>query len=251
MADIRRRPYNSDVFNSTTAELSLIKSDKKKSVVALEHLLDLLTSYEPEDRLPSEREIASMLGMTRSPVREALIALQIAGRIRIEPGVGAFLVDRIKGQSALSGLSLLAENESPYEVRQLRQVLEAAIVKMAVSELTDEKLREIEEAYRVLYGAFRKGNLEDYIEAHRDFHFTIAKAANNTLFERLEKWILYEVMSQPIWEKVMHERLKQTKSRMEDSVKEHELIWEAIRRGESEKAAELLLQHFAHVLDQM
>lgn len=251
MPDIRRRLYDSDVLNSTTAELSLIKSDKKKSVVALQHLLELLKSHELGDKLPSEREIASMLGMTRSPVREALIALQIAGKIRIEPGVGAFLVNRIKEQPALSELALLAENESPYEVRQLRQVLEAAIVKMVVSELTEDSLKEIERAYRVLYAAFRKGNLEGYIEAHRGFHFAIAKAANNTLFERLEKWILYEVMSQPIWEKVMHERLKQTKSRMEDSMKEHELILEAIRRGESEKAAELLSQHFAHVINQM
>ena len=246
MPDIRRRPYASDLLNGKNGELLLIRSDKKKSVVALEHLLDLLKSYEPGDKLPSEREIASMLSMTRSPVREALIALQIAGMIRIEPGVGGFLVERTKEQPAISELSLLTENESPYEVRQLRQVLEAAIVKMAVSELTEENLKEIEEAYKVLYTAFRKGDRGAYIEAHRDFHFAIAKAANNTLFERLEKWILYEVMTQPIWEEVMYKRLKQTKTRIEDSVKEHELILEAFRSGEAEKAAELLLHHFAY-----
>jgi len=100
----------------------------KKSEVALRYLEKLLSTLSPGDKLPSEREIATTLGITRSPVREALIALQMTGRLRVEPAVGAFVTEEKPSSSGPLAISLLAESESPSEVRELRQALEAGIV---------------------------------------------------------------------------------------------------------------------------
>jgi len=242
-------PVSTDV--SSIFASKALGTRKKKSTLALEALLELLKSYSPGEKLPSEREVASTLNMTRVPVREAMVALQIAGHINIEPGVGAFVLANFDEGKASSGLTLLAESESPSEVRALRRLLEVAIVRSAVSNLNQDKLDDITKAYEKMHAAYDKRDRQAYILAHRDFHYAIAVAAGNSLFERLEGWILYEVMSQPIWEKVMYARLKREEVRMKKSLDEHAAVFDAVRNGNANRAAQLVMEHFKHVLEQM
>jgi len=65
----------------------------KKSTLVAEWVLEQIRSqvYPEGAKLPSEREIAQTLGMSRPPVREALSALQIAGIVEIRPGDGTYV----------------------------------------------------------------------------------------------------------------------------------------------------------------
>jgi len=220
----------------------------KKSELALQYLEELLRDYPVGEKLPSEREIAERLNMTRSPVREALIAMQMARKIRIEPGIGAFFLGGESGTSSTSAISFLAENESPFEIRQLRQILEAAIVRSAIAELTPDSLHDIESAFDRMEAASKDKDRNAFIEAHRGFHFALALASGNSLFERLAHWILYHVMTQPVWEMIMYRRLRETDKRVSDSIVEHRQILDAIRTRDAERASLLMRDHFARVL---
>jgi DNA-binding FadR family transcriptional regulator len=219
----------------------------KKSELALQYLEELLRDFPPGKKLPSEREVAAQLKITRSPVREALIALQMVGKVRIEPGVGAFSVGQETNSSGASAFSLLAESESPFEISELRKVLEGAILAAAIAELTSESLKSIETAFQGMVDAHATGDMDRFLDAHREFHLSIAIASGNSIFERLARWMLCYVMTQPIWEMVMHRRLRETSTRIVDSIDEHREILDAIRARNSQLAQALMAEHFAGV----
>lgn len=219
----------------------------KKSELALQYLDELLRDYPTGKKLPSEREVAAQLRITRSPVREALIALQMVGKVRIEPGVGAFSVAEDSGTSERSAFSLLAESESPFEISELRKVLEGAILAAAIAELTPESLKSIETAFQGMVDAHAAGDMDRFLGAHREFHLSIAVASGNSIFERLARWMLCHVMTQPIWEMIMHRRLRETSTRIVDSINEHREILDAIRARNAQLAQALMAEHFAGV----
>ncbi|MDD5646421.1 MAG: FCD domain-containing protein [Candidatus Bipolaricaulis sp.] len=219
----------------------------KKSELALQYLEELLRNYPAGKKLPSEREVAAQLRITRSPVREALIALQMVGKVRIEPGVGAFAVAQAANASGASAFSLLAESESPFEISELRKVLEGAILAAAIVELTPESLQSIETAFQGMVDAHAAGDTDRFLDAHREFHLSIAVASGNSIFERLARWMLCHVMTQPIWEMIMHRRLRETSTRIVDSINEHREILDAIRARNARLAQALMAEHFAGV----
>ena len=54
--------------------------------------------FKPGDRLPPERDLAKLLGVSRPTVREAMIALEIAGLVEVRVGAGAFVTDKAGSQ---------------------------------------------------------------------------------------------------------------------------------------------------------
>src|SRR6202043_2315038 len=66
-------------------------------------------SLSPGDRLPGERELCELLGVSRTSVREALRSLQTRGIVAVRHGKGVFVADPGEGDSALRQLALLRE----------------------------------------------------------------------------------------------------------------------------------------------
>lgn len=226
--------------------------EAKKSVTAFRYIIELLASANPNAKLPSERDIADSLGMTRSPVHEALVALRMAGRIRIVPGVGAYPVaaEEKKAEEG-SGLLLLAESESPHELFQLRVVVEEVVLRTLVPELTPGKAAQIDLAFRRLADAMNRGGIEAYLEANRVFHMSLAVATGNTLLAKLEYWMLYQVMTERLWSVVRDSRLREMGDDMARVVQwlieEHHQILLAIRSQDTERAVRLMLQHVGRI----
>src|SRR5918995_2978623 len=75
------------------------------------------------DRLPAERELADQLGISRPTVREALIALEVEGRIRIRVGSGIYVTEPPRAASALAAET----DEGPFELLRAREFIEGAI----------------------------------------------------------------------------------------------------------------------------
>ncbi|MEN6369899.1 MAG: FCD domain-containing protein [Thermotogota bacterium] len=226
--------------------------ESKKSVTAFKYIVQLLESTVPKAKLPSERDIADALGMTRSPVHEALVALRMAGRIRIVPGVGAYPVAaEEKKVEEGSGLLFLAESESPHEVFQLRVVVEEVILRTLVPELTPGKAAQIDLAFRRLADAMNRGGIEAYLEANRVFHMSLAVATGNTLLAKLEYWMLYQVMTERLWREVLDSRLREMGDDVarvvQSLIEEHQQILLAIRSQDTERAVRLMLQHVGRI----
>src|SRR3954468_24374055 len=93
-------------------------------------------------RLPPERELALQLGVSRPSLREALIALEIDGRVEIRGGSGVYVcTPPTDGELATSSLG-----ESPAELTQARVVVESAIITLAAARVTKASLHRVEDA---------------------------------------------------------------------------------------------------------
>ena len=93
--------------------------------------LIIKTPYNPGERLPPEREIAEMLDVTRTVVREALIMLEIKGLVEVRRGAGIYVLDNSGSQNTDSPDANVCNDAGPFELLQARQLLESNIAEFA------------------------------------------------------------------------------------------------------------------------
>ena len=95
--------------------------------------------YAVGSRLPTERELAEQLKISRPTVREALIALEVEGRLRIRVGSGIYVIE----PAAIATPATASVIEGPFELLRAREFLESAIAEQAARVATrDDRLRD-------------------------------------------------------------------------------------------------------------
>lgn len=140
------------------------------------------------DHLPSEREMVTTFGVSRSTVREALRVLQSNGVIRLRPGdpLGPEIIP-LDADSLRAPLTRLVATQSvsTLEMLQFRVVLEGATSHLAAALRTPEQIIEMRDALKALRESIGKG-LDEWSLADMAFHETIARSAGNSLFVTCE-----------------------------------------------------------------
>lgn len=175
--------------------------------------------YPPGTHL-AEDEIASELGVSRTPVREAFRMLERAGWLEVVPHAGAYV-----------------RNPPVEEVRQVfevRQCLEERAAFLAASRATE---REILQLGRIIEKGWRqveRGNAKEITALNSEFHRVIAHAARNQILARMVE----ELGKQVKW----HFSAVAT-IRGGDSWREHEEILQAIRNKDPHTASRLAVEH--------
>ena len=104
--------------------------------------------FKPGDRLPPERDLAKLLGVSRPTVREAMIALEIAGLVEVRGGAGAFVTVKAKNgttngddkQSPVRG-----RGSSPLELIAARRTIEPEVAALAAQLATPAEIAAIAE----------------------------------------------------------------------------------------------------------
>ena len=176
---------------------------KKKSSFIADQILMMINSgrYKAGSKLPSERVITDQMGVSRPSVREAISALQIAGILESRPGDGTY----VAGPMATEDLryrvvSVLEENDSPFESMQARKAIEIGAAQLAIEVATDADLAALEEAWKEKCARGRRGDLEDYLRYGKEFHLAIARATKNRVIEAIIEKLL-DMTIQPLWPK--------------------------------------------------
>lgn len=130
-------------------------------------------------RLPPERDLALQLGVSRPSLREALIALEIAGSVEIRMGSGVYVCSthgRAPKPTAAFG-------ESPSELMQARAAIEGAVVLMACAQATPEKLAQLSVHLEAMRQDVSQGKAP--LENDRAFHLCLAAMSGNSVMFRL------------------------------------------------------------------
>jgi DNA-binding FadR family transcriptional regulator len=211
--------------------------------------------FAANERLPSERELATRLGVSRSSIREAIGSLQLEGLLETRPGAGSFVAadaaERLRrGEGAGGEEPEGPVDTGPFSVLEARRALEPGIARAAA-----ERGRESERAAELLdrmESALDAGDPEARIiwnEADRLFHRELAVMSGNRVFVSLADEIA-GLMDQPLWRRLRDDSIA-VPGRTVFHVAEHRLIYQNIVEGDVEAAGLQAEHHIRRVERQM
>jgi GntR family transcriptional repressor for pyruvate dehydrogenase complex len=194
----------------------------------------------PGARLPSERELATSLQVSRATLREALAALELAGLVQSRQGHGT-VVMATPGQIANWGVEV-----NPTEVFEARLVLEPHLARLAAEKRFPEDLEALRAAATAIEEEYsRTGAYESDLGVHR----AVARAARNPVLELALEDALRHTTS-PRWVELRAGALSPPETR-EAHVEELRLVVGHIEQGEADEAAEVWHRHLAGYRDEM
>jgi GntR family transcriptional regulator, transcriptional repressor for pyruvate dehydrogenase complex len=198
----------------------------------------------PGDKLPSERALMDMLGVSRISIRQALQDLELRGYITRVPRVGRVVApaeSRIIAGSIFGDMP--RDQRTIREVMDLRAVVEPPIAQRAAlrrSVVELDLLREPLEASERELGV-RPPSPDVIYTCDVRFHRAIARMAHNPLLDRLIEGI-HE------WTVPSRQAVFQTEQRIRQSVKDHRVIFYAIAEGAPQRASAAMHDHLQDIL---
>jgi GntR family transcriptional regulator, transcriptional repressor for pyruvate dehydrogenase complex len=212
--------------------------------VAAGQILDLIgeLALRPGDRLPTENDLASRLGTSRTVVRDAIKILSASGRVSAQKGRGLFVAD---GESMLAsgrwgGFFVPTDLDHIFMLFEFRRVQEAQASRLAAKRASPSQLREIEAAVKACRHGHLSGDDGMFKAGDDAFHLGVAIASHNFFLVSA----------------VREARALQRRASViglgghaAAAVEEHEAIFRAIRDGESEAAAEATRLHLDNTLE--
>lgn len=175
----------------------------------------------PGERL-MEIALAEKLGVSRTPIREAIRKLELEGLVIMIPRRGAQVAN-------------ITEKDLN-DVLEVRCCLEEMAIEKACSRMTDQELSELAEAEEAFQGLLEEGDLTKLAEADVEFHEIIYRAAEN---KRLLQ-VLNNLREQIYRYRVEYLKDEKTRKRL---VEEHREMYEAIRSRDVEKAKKIASNH--------
>ncbi|CEP67690.1 Transcription regulator HTH, GntR [Moorella glycerini] len=202
----------------------------------------------PGDRLPAERELAEMLGVSRTSVREALKMLAAEGLVSIRHGQGAFISEQDPDEYLKRFASHLPVNRDTvlhlFEVRKVLEPQAARWVAERASQADIQELASMVTTTREQLGRLRSGRLSLLAGHDSNFHYRLAQATGNTVLVRLMHSML-DLLADS------RSRSLAIPGRGERSVDEHYEIVKALINRDGEGAAAAMLRHLEDVEEQV
>jgi DNA-binding GntR family transcriptional regulator len=213
------------------SKLKLGEKPKGLTEWAYEMIKDLILTLQvaPGTQLQIEN-LAEQMGISRTPVREALLRLEQEGLTRVVPRVGVFVTDTNK-----------RDLEDLYELREL---LESRATEEATTRLTEEDLDHIDRLLEVSESAIGEGNVDKFLETEIAFHAILTEHARNrrlvgimdSLRDLTYRWRILSL---------------QSPENIRLSLIEHQNIANALRQKDSTLAGTLMGDHIRAARDRI
>ena len=193
----------------------------------------------PGDRLPPERELVELLGVSRPSLREALNSLTTMGFLEVKQAKRTF-VKSMTSPTIQDPLSLLikADTRKIFDLIEVRKALETWTAYHAAERATEEDISQLETILQKMKGALKKG--ESWEKQDADFHLALAQATHNT--------IQIHIMS------TIHDLLKESTAKiftdprkLQKLLDQHSHIFSAVKEHSPDKAREQTLEHLDYV----
>ena len=148
----------------------------------------------PGDRLPGERELCELLGVSRASVREALRSLQARGVVLVRHGKGLFVAAPDEGERAMQRFARLREVGMD-ELFAMREVLEVPAAGWAATAATDDQLSSLVRTFENLQqAALSRRPPQELQELDAQLHLQIAEYASNR-FLAMTQTVLQEMLA--------------------------------------------------------
>ncbi|MGI6486349.1 MAG: GntR family transcriptional regulator [Tepidanaerobacteraceae bacterium] len=209
--------------------LSIIKLNNYKPLrdLVFEALREAILSgkIKPGERL-MEIQLAEEMGVSRTPVREAIRKLELEGFVVMIPRKGAYV----------AGMSL----KEAADVFEIRASLEGLAAALAAERITDDEIETMENILKEISSAVKDKDVKEVIKKDAELH--------NVLFAATRNSQLAQIICN-LKEKIDRFRLQSfsNPSRMKNIVKEHRKIVDAIKARDADNAEQLAREHIEKV----
>lgn len=191
---------------------------------------DILTGAYQDGEELREITIGEKLGVSRTPVREALRQLELEGLVTIVPNKGAYV-------SAIT-------RKDVRDIYKIRSLLEGLCARWATRNISDNQIEELEEIVLLSEFHLRRdaaGRAKQVSELDGKFHQVLYEASDSRILEHvLKDFHKYVKMSRQL--------SVGTSDRAEQSIAEHKGILEAIKRKDAQLAEKLADEHIMNVM---
>ncbi|MEI8670046.1 FadR/GntR family transcriptional regulator [Pseudoalteromonas sp. B131b] len=184
-------------------------------------------------RLPPERELAEMFDVSRPTIREAIIALEVRGRVEVKTGSGVYVVESLDAP-------IKSQEISAFELTQARALIEGEIAALAALSITEQELEKLNKTLEAMQEGL-------YVEqADREFHEIIARATRNKALEFAvaNLWDLRLTNAQ-----IVTDYSSVCANNNECVMDEHTAIYNALKQHDANAARAAMHQHFNRLIN--
>ena len=194
--------------------------------------------YAVGSRLPTERELAEQLKVSRPTVREALISLEVEGRVRIRVGSGIYVIEPAGLAAPVPAATVI---EGPFELLRAREFLEGGIAEQAARVATKDDIARIDAALVAMENVDHPG--EASMVHDRAFHVAIAGCLGNAVLVRVVGE-LFDQRLNPYFTQLAH--YFENPGTWRTALDEHRVVRDAIAARQPKAARDAMRDHLAH-----
>lgn len=209
-------------LNDTIKQISRPKS---LTEIAVEYIREAIAKGDLGLGHPvSESILASSLGISKTPVREALAQLKIEGLVKIFPQKGTFV--------------FTMNEQEVIEICEFRYTLESAALKLATKRNRQAFLKELKVIETRMFSARREKREDQYLDLDADFHLLFFKYCDNQFMDEAYRMIVARVAA-------IRTHLAAVPRHTEKSYNEHKSMTKCIEENRLDDALQILDEHIS------
>lgn len=215
------------------------------AVIRQIELLILRGILRPGERLPSERELADKLGVSRPSLREAISDLQERGLLATKAGAGVFVADVLGNAFSPALVKLFASHDDAvFDYIAFRRDMESLAAERAATFASDTDLQVINAVFEKMEAAHPKRNPADEARLDADFHFAIIEASHNVVMLHMMR-SMYDLLREGVfYNRTIMFRQRTTRTEL---LEQHRAINDALMARDPQAARQAVEQHLLYV----
>lgn len=173
----------------------------------------------------TENKICEEFGVSRTPVREAFKQLELEGLIENIPNRGAFVLGFSK--------------QDIQDIYELRKAVEIIAIKWAIERISDNELKELQEAYDLMEFYTMKKDAEKMLQMNSKFHEIIYRSTHSRFLEQILKSYQFYIMK-------TRKAALQASGQLAEVLNEHKYILEAIYAKDCIEGEKAVIEHLSN-----
>jgi len=225
---------------------SPIKSSKLSDEV-YKQIVSLISSgkLNPGDKIPSERDLAADLRISRQSIREALNRAEVMGLIEVRQGEGSFILSSVK-KSLKPPLTLIIEKEAEriFDFLEIRKLVEGWCAEKAATEATAEELENMAGILDEMKKVVSKD--KQWEELDLNLHLSFAKATHNVIAVHI-----MEALKSNFKPFFRFTKSMPSSEKMDILWQHHYEIFKAIKQRDPETSKKKVIEHLDYIREKL
>jgi DNA-binding FadR family transcriptional regulator len=240
---------------ATPAKNSTPRSDARRAEpgeyrpgyqIVADQILQFIAELElaPGDRMPTEKELGTRLGASRTVVREAVKILSATGRVSAQKGRGLYVADGdgVLGATPFGGFFMPTNLDHIFMLFEFRRIQEIAASRLAATQASPAELRVIEAAVQECRHGHQTGDKTQFEAGDDAFHLGVAAASHNFFLVAAVR------EARRLQRQASVIGIRGVGGHAAEAVEEHDVIYRAIRDGLPDAAADATVVHLDNTL---